>query len=177
MSLDGTNRPLIQCSLLLVLAAGCGLLRASPRDVAGAFWDAIQDRNSEAAQALCTAPDTRRVEAFIRARSVAGITLGEELKNARTAVVETSMASAKGPAPLVFNTHLSWIDGSWKVELRSTLREMRRSALEVSMQEVDDALQEGMQMMGEALEQGAREASDALREALKELERELGTAP
>ncbi len=166
------------CSLVaLVLALGCGLSRASPRDVAGAFWDAIQDHNSEAAQALCAAPDISRVEVFVRARSVVGITLGESLKNARTAVVETSIVSTKGPAPLVFNTHLSRIDDAWKVDLRSTLREMRRAALEISMQEIDDVLQQGMQIMGEALEQGAREASNVRSEALEELQRELGGAP
>ncbi len=166
------------CSLVaLVLALGCGLSRASPRDVAGAFWDAIQDRNSDAAQALCTAPDISRVEGFIRARSVVSITLGEELKNAHTAVVETSVASAERAAPLVFNTHLSRIDDAWKVDLRSTLREMRRAALEISMQEIDDVLQQGMQIVGEALEQGAREAANALSEALEELQRELGELP
>ncbi len=161
----------------LVLVLGCSGFRETPGEVARSFWDAIQAQDSAAARALCTTPDLRRLESFVRGRSVEDTALGQTLKNEESALVETSLVTSEGGAALAFNTHLSRIDRSWKIDLHSTMAEMRRAALETSLREIDLALQEGAQILGAALEQGAREASDALRHALEELEREFGGNP
>lgn len=163
-------------SVALVLVLGCGVLAESPVEVARQLWSALQTQDSKAIQGLCTTPDTERLEAFVRGRSVEAITLGAALTNESEALVETTIVTSGGK-PLSFNTHLHRVNDSWKVVPDPTLQGMRRAALEASMHEIGDALREGLQILGDALEEGARVASDALAEALEQLQQEFGAEP
>ncbi len=161
---------------LLALVLGCGVLGESPEEVSRQLWAALQLQDSEAAGALCTTPDVERLEAFVRDRPVEAVTLGQALTNESEALLETTIVHSQGKS-LSFNTHLRRVDGSWKVIPDATLKEMRRAAMEASMDELDDALREGLQIVGETLEKGAREAADALRQAMEQLHQQFGTGP
>jgi hypothetical protein len=159
--------------VLICLAAACERFDDAPRDVAGRFWSALEVEDFDAARTLSTSPSVRAVRELAEAQPLEEIELGEILRNEATAIVDTSAILAPSGLELAFSTHLTRVDGAWRVDVRKTHRELTRAALATSFEGMQQSLRESSEAVLEEFERRALEASEALREALEELERSL----
>ena len=161
--------------LALALLAGpaCERFDETPREVAAAFWAALAVRDLEAAQQLSTAESQSELRELADGLSLEDVKLDQILRNEAVALVETRAALARRDMDLEFNTHLVLIDATWRVDADATERELRRTALAVSFEEMRDSIGESTDLLVEEFEKRALEASEALREALQELEESL----
>jgi hypothetical protein len=74
---------------------------------------------------------------------------------------------------LTFHTHLTRIDQDWRVDVDATERELRRTALAASFEDVRESINESTALLVEEFEKRALEATESLREALEEFEESL----
>ncbi len=165
-------RPVAISGLLLVAAGGlaaCGVFASDPRSVARSFWSAVEAEDFEAARSASTSTDLRRLEEVKRASDGFEASFGEAISNDETARVPTTFVDLEGNA-FEFDTHLTHLDGEWRVDAALTHSELRQAAFAASLRDARDALGEAGRVLGEAIEEGAREATRAMRDALEELE-------
>ncbi len=170
--------------VILVLAAcvplaGCPPLDAAPLDVTQRFWEALDAGRLAEARELSAAPSERGLRKLADRHAFGRVELGQVLRNESAALVEThAVLDDARETRIAFNTHLSRFDGDWRVELEETRREIVRSSLVASVEEVQDSLRDSAEILSDTLERGALEFSEALREALESLEDDLrGTPP
>lgn len=164
-------------ALLIFAVSACDRFDDTPREVASAFWSALASRDLAAAGALSDAAGADALLALRDELPLRDLGFGQILRNDSTALVETRGRSVSRDADLTFNTHLTRRDGSWRVDVRATHRELRRTALAVSFEEVQEAINESADLIVEEFEKRALEASEALREALEDLQRSLAGEP
>ena len=165
-------RSTVISGLLFAAAFGlvaCGLFASDPRSVARDFWSAVEAQDFEAARAAATSTDLRRLEEVARASDGYDASFGETIANEETARVPTTFVDLEGNA-FEFDTHLTHLDGDWRVDAALTHRELRQAAFAASLRDARDALGEAGRVLGEAIEEGAREATRAMRDAIEELE-------
>jgi hypothetical protein len=174
------NRARTRVFLLALLACACTPPGEAPDEVARRFWDALDAGRYAEARALSTAPDESALRELATRHPLTRVELGQVLRNENAALVETvAMLEGARQTELAFNTHLARFEGSWRVEVDPTRRELLRSALSASVEDVRESLEESAEMLSETIERGALEFSEALREALEGIERDLrgGTNP
>jgi len=154
----------------VVLLAACSAAD-SPERTARAFWDAMSAGDLEAAAREVTDEGRRLLDDGALPESIEKVLLGEVLRNETSAVIRTSMLTRDDDIELhvVFHTHLSLVDGEWKVELVATQQELARATFAAGMRMVGEAIGQGIEEFGQALEQGAAEVRDAIRDAVDDL--------
>jgi len=157
-------------ALALLIAPGCDRFDEAPREVAAAFWAALASRDLAAALELSDAESADELRELADGLALEDVVLDEILRNESTALVGTSAALARRDMDLRFNTHLERRDGAWRVDADATERELRRTALAVSFEDIRESIGESTELMVEEFEKRALETSEALRETLEELE-------
>jgi len=137
------------------------------------FWDAFQEENYEAAQALTVGASVATLRELSEAHALEQFTFENALRNDSTALVPTRAVLAPAGRDLEFHTHLTRVEAGWRVDLRASRRDLTRQALAGSFEGVQESLRASSQALVEEFEQRALEASETLREALEGLERAL----
>ena len=160
---------------LLLPVAGCERFDDAPRETARAFWADLEAGDVAGARARSDAASDAVLEELAEELPLRDLELGEILRNEQTALVETRAVARD--TELVFHTHLQRRDGRWRVNVRETRRELRRTAVAAAFEQAQEALSESADMLVEEFEKRALEASEALREAFEELERSLREEP
>ena len=164
---------------MLLCSAACERFDEAPREVAATFWGALAAGDLAAAVAVSDAANEAQLRELAGGLALEDVTLQEILRNEANALVTTRGHLPRGALDLEFNTHLRRSGESWRVDVDATERELRRSALAVSFEDVRDSIRESTDLLVEEFEKRALEASESLREALRDLEESLReeTAP
>jgi len=165
-------RVLLAAVLTAVLGA-CGEPQESPREVSIRFWDAFQEENYEAARALTVEGNVPALRELSETYALEQFAFEEALGNESEALVPTRAVLAPAGRDVDFYTHLRRVEAGWRIELRSSRRDLTRQALAGSFEGVQESLRRSSQALVEEFEQRALEASETLREALEGLERAL----
>jgi len=160
-------------ALALPTALACERFDERPREAAAGFWAALDVRDMEGARRLSTARSESAFRELANGLALEDVTVAEILRNESKALVDTRAQLARRDMELHFNTHLIFVDGAWLVDVDDTERELRRTALAVSFEDVRESIGESAELMVEEFEKRALEASEALREALEGLEESL----
>lgn len=165
------------CALALLCTGGCERFDETPREVAAAFWAALETRDLDAALALSDAGSRSELRELTEGLSLANVDLGQILRNESAALVETRADFVRRDMDLAFNTHLTRAGATWRVDVNATEHELRRTALAASFEDVRESISESTDLLVEEFEKRALQASEALREALEELEESLREEP
>jgi len=157
-----------QLLLSLVFVFGCGLVAASPEDVAKDFWQAVAAGEIEEAEALATETRLRRLQRMADRLELGEVQVGKAVVTENTALVETTFEAKS--EPVIFDTHMVKTEDGWRVDPRRSRQAMNAAMVEASVADLRDAFRAGAGALGEAMEEGLEEASEAMREALEELD-------
>ena len=163
--------------LALAATVACERFDDTPRQVAGSFWAALDAHDLAAARGFSDAATDDELRELADGLALEGVSLDEILRNEATALVVTRASLARREMDLEFNTHLNRADGSWRVDVDATERELRRTALAESFADIRESISESTDLMLEEFEKQALEASEALREALENFEESLRAEP
>ena len=161
---------------LLGVALSCGGA-AAPEDVATTFWSSLRDGRIDEARAIALPIDAGRLEGLTEGTLITAVELGAIELGEDTARVETSLPSPQGDVVYRFPTHLTRVQGEWRVDAQKTLGSMREAVITASLEQAGEALRESGRIFGEALGKSARDASRAIEEALEEFSRSLEGPP
>lgn len=158
----------------VTLLAACGERGETPEEVSVRFWDAFQEQNFEGARNLTVDATVADLRKLSEAYALEQFAFADSLSNESSAVVPTRAVLAPAGRDLDFYTHLQLVEETgWRVELRTSQRDLTRQALAGSFEGVQESLRQSSQALVEEFEQRALQASEALREALEGLERAL----
>jgi hypothetical protein len=160
-------------ALALLSFGGCERFDETPRDVAVAFWAALDDRDLDSALALSNAGSASELRELTDGLALANVDLGQILRNESAALVETRADFVRREMDLSFNTHLSRAGETWRVDVDATESELRRTALAASFEDIRESIGESTDLLVEEFEKQALQASEVLRQALEELEESL----
>jgi hypothetical protein len=168
-------RPRALLVVATIVALACGGGGTPPDSVTTQFWQAIQDRDIEAAAELATASSPITLARMRDGRPIDEILIGETLTGQHTAVVRTSLATHVNDriSHTTFDTHLVRDGSRWLVDIDATQQSVTTALFATSMKEIGEVMGRGVQEFSDALGQGAEDVSRAIQEALEELNREL----
>ncbi len=160
---------------LVLLAGGCGWLpeRSDPAEVATQFWDAVQDEDLDLAMehASLMSSDLRD---WAEDYEILEFTLGETLRNKKSAAVDTSVLTKLGDFEMRprFQTHLVREENLWKVDVDETQRDLAKGVVAAVAGRVRGALAEGARELGSALEEGLRQLEEGMQDALEDMDKD-----
>lgn len=137
------------------------------------FWDAFQEENYDAAQALTVGATSAALRDLADAHALEQFAFEDAFRNESKALVPTRAVLAPAGRDLEFYTYLTRVEAGWRIDLPASRRDLTRQALAGSFQGVQESLRESSKALVEEFEQRALEASETLREALEGLERAL----
>ncbi len=160
-------------ALALLTPVACERFDDTPRLVASDFWNALGERDLDVALALSDAASEVELRELSDGLVLEDVTLDQILRNESSALVETRGELARRDIDLTFHTHLTRIERDWRVDVDATERELRRSALAASFEDVRESISESTGLLVEEFEKRALEATESLREALEEIEESL----
>jgi len=171
------TRSLAVLAALLLAPLACERFDPAPRELAEGFWEALSAGDFAAASALSDAAGPAPVRKLADELPLEGVELGDILRNESSAVVKTRGHLRSLDVDVDFNTHLTRVDGEWRVDLAETRGDLRSNALSASFGKVQQAFAESADLLVEEFEKRALEASEAFRGALEDLEDSLRGNP
>lgn len=175
--------PALAGSAALVAGLALGLACSaspSPEEIASRFWSALREGSIDEARAVALPIDAGRLDGLGQRYSITAVELGEATETGEgLASVETTLPAPGGSTTFAFPTHLTRVQGEWRVDAQKTLAGMSQALIAASLEQATEALRESGRVFGEAVGRGAFEASEVIEEALREFSRALeeGSAP
>lgn len=166
------DRPVITAVGLLAtgfLLQACGG-GEGPQSVAERFWEAAQDRDVAAVEALSIPSEDASFNFEDENTGIGSMSIGDAEVDGDRAEVEThlEMEGEEMDLDVEFKTIVAKHDGEWLVDLDRTGDEIMRAVLGASMQELGQALGEGMKEAMEGMAEGLAEGMEEMGKAFEE---------
>ncbi len=153
--------------LLLLLSLAACQQPLMPDEVAGLFWQAVQQGDRRTLEELVAPGTMDAQEAGGELLSISAVKLGATVIEGEHARVATEVTlDSDRPVTVPLETHLRRIDGRWLVDYRATVRSLRTDS------PVAQALFT-LRTLTERLQRGLEESTRELQRQAPELERRL----
>lgn len=172
------DRPLLTALLLLAIGftlAACG--GEGPQDTAARFWEAAQNRDVAAVEALSIPSESSRFNFDDSDTEIDDLTIGELSVDGGRAEVETSLVLLGDDMNLEveFSTVLVRQDGEWLVDMDETTDEIMKTIMGASVREIGEALGEGMKDAMEGMAEGFAEGMENMAKAFEDAAENIRT--
>ncbi len=160
-------------SLFVVACSGT----QSPADVSKQFWDAVQERDMEAAKLVATW-DTVDYLKYLNTEKLhpERFELGEQMVGETRAEVETVLFTAKlgkSGVKLPGVTVLVMTDKGWRVNVKKSMTSVVKYSANSVFDQLNGLMQEGIQGLDQSFSEAINELGGALEQSAEELKREL----
>jgi hypothetical protein len=147
-----TKTRLFVFAILIALLPGCG--GGSAVDVAGKFWDAVNDGNLEKAKKYATQETAASLTMNDdRGDAEVDVEFGASTVEGERTIIETHMVTRMGDVnqTVDMKTVLVQEDGEWKVDIINTMMSMFGGAAQEMMQGMTEAMGQTMEDMGNVM--------------------------
>jgi len=177
MTLFKSKRWVMLFVLLTSLALGACNQNKSPADVSQQFWDAVQERDMEAAKMMATW-DTVDYLKYLNTDKLhpERYELGEQMVGDTRAEVETVLFTSKpgkSGVKLPGVTVLVMTDKGWRVNVKKSMTSVVKYTTNSVFDQLNGLMQEGIQGLDQSLSDTLNELGGALEQSAEELKREL----
>lgn len=163
----------IAVSYFLVACSGT----QSPADISKQFWNAVQERDMEAAKLVATW-DTVDYLKYLNTEKLhpERFELGEQMVGDTRAEVETVLYTSelgKSGVKLPGVTVLVMTDKGWRVNVKKSMTSVVKYSANNVFDQLNGLMQEGIQGLDQSFSEAINELGGALEQSAEELKREL----
>jgi len=156
--------------------AACGGSQ-TPVDISKQFWNAVQERDMEAAKQVATW-DTVDYLKYLNTEKLhpERFELGEQMVGDTRAEVETVLFTSKpgkSGVKLPGVTVLVMTDNGWRVNVKKSMTSVVKYSANSVFDQLNGLMQEGIQGLDQSLSEAMNELGGALEQGAEELKREL----
>ena len=149
----------------------------SPKDISEQFWQAVQDRDMEAAKMMATW-DTVGYLKFLNTEKLhpERFELGEQMMGETSAEIETVLFTSKpgkSGIKLLGVTVLVKTDKGWRVNVKKSMTSVVKYSANSVFDQLNGLMQEGIKELDQSLSEAMNELGSTLEDSAEELKREL----